>query len=87
MNSNCDCNVSAASFTVKKEGPNKGRKFFTCKEKKCKYFFFADGKGNYKNFNFKGGACSRCGRYGCDVTTCDNETDFYGNTIPENWNE
>lgn len=29
-------------FTVKKEGPNKGRKFFKCSDEKCNYFQWAD---------------------------------------------
>lgn len=29
-------------FTVKKEGPNKGKKFFTCADKQCGFFAWAD---------------------------------------------
>ena len=64
---------------VKKEGNNKGCKFFSCD--KCKYFKW--NTNSYNRTNFKNGSCFRCGRYGCDAVDCDKETDFYGNIIPD----
>lgn len=39
---NCKCGVLAAKFTVKADTPNKGRPFYTCMSKKCKFFVWAD---------------------------------------------
>jgi len=43
---NCSCGQPAANFTVKKEGPNKGRIFFKCgkpqTEQPCQFFEWAD---------------------------------------------
>ena len=37
------CNVDAASRITQKEGPNKGRQFYTCgNDRKCNYFEWAD---------------------------------------------
>jgi hypothetical protein len=42
----CTCNIDAVKRTVVKEGPNKGREFWTCNNfdqtKKCKFFQWAD---------------------------------------------
>lgn len=40
--STCDCDQNAATYTCKKEGPNKGRKFNTCKTRTCKFFEWVD---------------------------------------------
>lgn len=42
----CSCGKNAAFFEVRKEGPNKGRKFFTCKERTCDFFKWQDDKKN-----------------------------------------
>ena len=42
-NAKCKCNVDAASRITQKEGPNKGRQFYTCgNDRKCNYFEWAD---------------------------------------------
>jgi hypothetical protein len=84
---NCFCNLKANYFTVKKEGPNTGRKFYTCsnKEASCGFFKWDDAIGNYNPENFKDGSCYRCGRWGCEITDCEKTTDFFGNVIPENY--
>lgn len=40
----CFCNIDAVSYLVKKEGPNKGRRFYTCAKtsSKCKYFKWSE---------------------------------------------
>ena len=38
----CQCNVPSVQFTVSKDGPNKGKLFYTCKTKACKYFQWLD---------------------------------------------
>ncbi|KAI6656592.1 DNA topoisomerase 3-alpha [Oopsacas minuta] len=46
----CHCGITAKSFTVKKDSPNKGRKFYTCpkpKVKECGFFQWADGDINF----------------------------------------
>jgi hypothetical protein len=35
---NCDCGKPAVLKTVQKEGPNKGKEFFTCSSGDCKFF-------------------------------------------------
>lgn len=83
---NCHCGKPAITLTVKKDGSNKGRQFFTCKERECKFFEWADGV-KYDRRKFKVGACWRCGRYGCDGIDCEKTTDWFGNIIPDNWEE
>lgn len=35
----CNCNSTASRFTVKKEGPNKGKRFYKCSsDKSCNFF-------------------------------------------------
>lgn len=88
---NCDCNIPASYLTVKKEGPNTGRKFYTCRQRECKFFSFEDDlhkrkpKKGYNADNFKTGSCYRCGRWGCEATDCEQKFDFFGNLIPEEW--
>ena len=42
-NAKCKCNTDAASRITQKEGPNKGRQFYTCgNDRKCNYFEWAD---------------------------------------------
>ena len=36
----CNCNARASLLTVRKEGPNTGRKFYTCPTKACDYFLW-----------------------------------------------
>ncbi|KAL9917189.1 topoisomerase 3-alpha isoform 2-T2 [Glossina fuscipes fuscipes] len=40
----CHCHKSSSSLTVRKEGPNKGRRFYTCsnRNKSCDFFKWAD---------------------------------------------
>lgn len=41
----CSCNLDATERTVKKQGPNNGRKFFTCSkpwDERCRFFEWAD---------------------------------------------
>jgi len=78
------CSKILKPITVKKEGPNKDRTFFSCKDDKI--FLWNDSKG-YDEDKFKNGACFRCGRYNCDATDCEQVFDWYGNLIPSNWNE
>ncbi|RZC37038.1 DNA topoisomerase 3-alpha [Asbolus verrucosus] len=42
----CSCNVEAVQLTVRKEGPNKGRKFYSCRSKQCEFFLWASDDGN-----------------------------------------
>ena len=37
----CNCGEPAAKLTVKKEGPNCRRQFFTCSDRVCKFFEWA----------------------------------------------
>lgn len=54
------CGVAAAERTVTKESPNKGRRFWTCEEKKCEFFEWVDGPssagGGLSTGNSGGGA-------------------------------
>eukprot|EP01080_Neovahlkampfia_damariscottae_P011078 gene11078-3784_t len=38
----CDCQVPATKKTTKKDGPNQGREFYTCKTNHCKYFLWVE---------------------------------------------
>ncbi|KAK3730446.1 hypothetical protein QZH41_012648 [Actinostola sp. cb2023] len=40
----CTCGVTATMFSVKKEGPNKGRQFYRCSQREggCDFFLWAD---------------------------------------------
>ncbi|CAD5122782.1 DgyrCDS11189 [Dimorphilus gyrociliatus] len=38
----CNCETDAKLVEVKKEGPNKGRKFYTCSTSNCRFFLWAD---------------------------------------------
>ncbi|KAF8828692.1 hypothetical protein HHX47_DHR3000361 [Lentinula edodes] len=39
---NCKCDALAGRRAVVKDGPNQGRPFWTCEEKACDYFAWAD---------------------------------------------
>ena len=39
---NCSCQRPSVQFTVRKEGPNQGRQFFTCSDKTCNFFEWSD---------------------------------------------
>jgi hypothetical protein len=56
----CNCNVDAQKLQVRKEGPNKGRYFFTCQTKACDFFLWAPGdaetsSNNNDSYNGGGG--------------------------------
>lgn len=38
---NCNCHQSAVLLTVRKEGPNLGRLFYGCPDRKCNFFLWA----------------------------------------------
>ncbi|NXO01935.1 TOP3A topoisomerase, partial [Rhinopomastus cyanomelas] len=38
----CNCGVEALLLTVRKEGPNQGRKFYKCSTSTCNFFLWAD---------------------------------------------
>ncbi|KAI5131494.1 hypothetical protein NEPAR08_2478, partial [Nematocida parisii] len=38
----CGCNIKAKEAIVKKEGPNKGKLFYTCSAGQCDYFGWGD---------------------------------------------
>ncbi|KAI5147915.1 DNA topoisomerase III [Nematocida ausubeli] len=38
----CSCNVKAKELMVKKDGPNKGKIFYTCAARQCDYFMWKD---------------------------------------------
>lgn len=78
----CKCNEPSILLIVKKEGPNKGRGFYKCASKfnDCGFFKWSSEAG-YGKKTFKIGTCFRCGRYGCETSSCSHLTDFYGNII------
>jgi len=82
-NPNCKCGKESKCFTVRKEGPNTGRKFYTCPDNKVCNFFQWEDSNNYNPERFKSGSCHRCGRWGCEITECKETHDYYGNEIPE----
>ena len=42
-------------FTVRKEGPNQGRQFYSCPTKTCDFFAWKDGAGSASNNSFNNG--------------------------------
>ena len=42
----CSCGTAATEMTVRKQGLNTGRQFFTCPNKTCDFFLWADGTGH-----------------------------------------
>ncbi|KAJ3645178.1 hypothetical protein Zmor_022858 [Zophobas morio] len=42
----CQCNQEAIQLTVRKDGANKGRKFYKCKNQTCDFFLWASEDGN-----------------------------------------
>ncbi|CCO27752.1 hypothetical protein BN14_01739 [Rhizoctonia solani AG-1 IB] len=51
----CQCGEPAGERTVMKEGPNKGRKFFTCgKDRTCGFFEWFDGPSKSSEGDFSG---------------------------------
>jgi hypothetical protein len=44
----CLCENPARKVTVKKEGPNNGREFYTCANNQCKFFKWADFKASHQ---------------------------------------
>lgn len=51
----CYCNVAAAQFTVRKEGPNQGRQFYSCSTKACQFFLWADADATTGGYSGNGG--------------------------------
>jgi DNA topoisomerase-3 len=48
----CLCGKQAVQLTVKKDGPNMGRKFYSCADNKtCDFFLWCDGENNINNNN------------------------------------
>lgn len=47
----CNCNVPTIQLVVKKDGPNKGRKFHKCANNACNFFIFAVEDNEASNFN------------------------------------
>lgn len=56
------CGVPAAERTVTKESPNKGRRFWTCEDKKCEFFEWVDGPSAAGGGLTNGGDGSSAGR-------------------------
>ena len=49
-NVQCKCNQAASQMTVRKEGPNQGRAFFSCgNNRACNFFDWADGPPSGSN--------------------------------------
>lgn len=47
----CACNLEPVQLTVRKEGPNKGRKFYKCKNSTCDFFLWASDEPNNTTVN------------------------------------
>lgn len=66
----CICGQEAKQLTVTKEGPNKGRKFWSCptidRSAKCDYFEWDEDEGSHGNAgeSSNGQSCFNCGRSG-----------------------
>nr|XP_973578.2 PREDICTED: DNA topoisomerase 3-alpha [Tribolium castaneum] len=45
----CACNLEAVQLTVRKDGPNKGRKFYKCKNQTCDFFLWASDEPSNAN--------------------------------------
>jgi hypothetical protein len=83
---------TAACLQVGKDGPNKGRYFFTCSNRVCKYFEWSVAMkatkpadrvpGVYDPKAFRKYACQTCGRLKHNTNECDFEFDILGNKIP-----
>lgn len=73
---NCSCNQPAAQFTVRKDGPNQGRKFNTCQTKSCQFFEWADqpqaSSAKPETKARKQPTCSNCGNVGHTKRNCKN---------------
>jgi hypothetical protein len=80
----CTCNKEAKLLTVKKEGPNNGKKFYKCAKDGCKFFKW-ENDCVYDPKRFKTGSCYRCGRFGCFIEDCDEMYDWFGNKIPDDY--
>lgn len=51
----CNCQLQAQLRTVQKDGPNKGRQFYSCSKpigEGCNFFKWADDVSNYNNMFF-----------------------------------
>jgi hypothetical protein len=81
----CSCKKELPLLTVKKEGTNKGKEFYSCRE--CNYFSWKNSCDSYNPNKFKQGSCYRCGRWGCDAIDCQQKRGYYGNDIPKNWGD
>lgn len=47
----CKCNTEALQLTVRKDGPNKGRKFYKCEKSTCDFFLWAEENDNNSRSN------------------------------------
>jgi len=51
----CTCGMPAVQLTVKKEGPNQGKHFRSCSQKKCNFFEWIESKDGSQNISSNGG--------------------------------
>lgn len=61
----CKCEEEAVLRTVQKEGPNKGKQFYTCskpREQQCQFFEWSDSVPPSSVRNFRGGGRGQGGR-------------------------
>jgi len=83
LNPKCKCGVTSVKRTVKKEGENKGKKFFICANGNiCKFFKWVEEMNNYDGSKFHKGTCFRCGKFGHNLKDCQEIYDYFSNLIP-----
>ncbi|KAJ8037131.1 DNA topoisomerase 3-alpha [Holothuria leucospilota] len=60
----CNCGSDAVELTVRKEGPNKGRKFLKCQSGQCNFFLWSDQEPNQNSSNTNHSAATNQQGYG-----------------------
>ncbi|PIK49098.1 putative DNA topoisomerase 3-alpha [Apostichopus japonicus] len=54
----CSCGSDAVELTVKKDGPNQGRKFFKCQSSQCNFFLWSDQETTQNTAGFNSNSSS-----------------------------
>ncbi|KAL5524020.1 hypothetical protein ACEPAG_8193 [Sanghuangporus baumii] len=66
----CKCDLAPIQKTVAREGPTKGRKYWTCAQTQCGYFEWDEEPGQSNSGGTRSDECYNCGELGHWASAC-----------------